>query len=405
MSRSGAHRSREAPMDFEWTNRPATKPAWSSHGEDPSTPKKRSLEPVNPATPGFGAPVTPSFGRNQNVPFLFNPGTVPQTPQGYPWVPPSPTKQQPEILDVDMNEASPAKAEEPQRDEDKEVESARPVASGGLRRIYNQRKRTQTRSRARHRSDDHDDSGSGSESEEETEKRVGLRRQATSNHYTLNMAPPTPPRSEMPYVLLGYTQFFFNLSLILVFLYILIQSILTIQKDVEKRISEYTQDIVQEIALCAAQFRDNYCDSPRLAPALAQPCANWETCMNRDPTKIGRARVSAELIAEVINGFVEPISWKTLIFTLTSLAFLTVFINSLLSLYREKLQPNAATVQPASSFPLVPAASYPSMHPFGGFLSPAPTPNWQRFKSYTEEDMESPTRRRRLEGGASAKIK
>jgi hypothetical protein len=35
--------------------------------------------------------------------------------------------------------------------------------------------------------------------------------------------------------------------------------------------------------------------------------------MNRDPTTIGRARVSAELIAEVINGFVEPISWKTLV--------------------------------------------------------------------------------------------
>ena len=33
--------------------------------------------------------------------------------------------------------------------------------------------------------------------------------------------------------------------------------------------------------------------------------------MGRDPTKVGRARVGAELIAEVVNGFVEPISWKT----------------------------------------------------------------------------------------------
>jgi Di-sulfide bridge nucleocytoplasmic transport domain len=40
--------------------------------------------------------------------------------------------------------------------------------------------------------------------------------------------------------------------------------------------------------------------------------------MNRDPTTIGRARVSAELIAEVINGFVEPISWKTLVSFLAS---------------------------------------------------------------------------------------
>ena len=35
--------------------------------------------------------------------------------------------------------------------------------------------------------------------------------------------------------------------------------------------------------------------------------------MNRDPTIVGRARVGAELIAEVVNGFVEPISWKTLV--------------------------------------------------------------------------------------------
>jgi hypothetical protein len=37
-----------------------------------------------------------------------------------------------------------------------------------------------------------------------------------------------------------YLQFFFNLSLILVFLYLLIQFILTVQRDVEQRISEYS---------------------------------------------------------------------------------------------------------------------------------------------------------------------
>lgn len=35
--------------------------------------------------------------------------------------------------------------------------------------------------------------------------------------------------------------------------------------------------------------------------------------MNQDPTKIGRAKVSAGLIAEVVNSFVDPISWKTLV--------------------------------------------------------------------------------------------
>jgi hypothetical protein len=76
-------------------------------------------------------------------------------------------------------------------------------------------------------------------------------------------------------------------------------------------IHERPKDIVQEIAMCASQYKNNLCDNP--LPAMALQCAKWETCMNRDPTIVGRARVGAELIAEVVNGFVEPISWKTLV--------------------------------------------------------------------------------------------
>lgn len=81
-------------------------------------------------------------------------------------------------------------------------------------------------------------------------------------------------------------------------------------------------DIVQEIAQCAAQFKDNLCASSPI-PAMAHQCGVWETCMNRDPTKVGRAKVGAELIAEVVNGFVEPISWKTLVGSSAILVTLT----------------------------------------------------------------------------------
>ena len=77
----------------------------------------------------------------------------------------------------------------------------------------------------------------------------------TSNHhYTFNMPTAPAPKSEVPYVLLGcvvydstvrlltwdsYVQFFFNLSLVLVFLYIIVYCILTVQRDVEHRMAEY----------------------------------------------------------------------------------------------------------------------------------------------------------------------
>jgi len=89
------------------------------------------------------------------------------------------------------------------------------------------------------------------------------------------------------------------------------------------------------------------------------------------------------------------------IFTLTSLAFLTVFINTLLSLYRSKHHPITESPRhPTPHFPIAPSTSFPQNM---GYLSPAPMPSWGRNR--TSKDMESPARRRRLEGGMAFKIK
>lgn len=103
--------------------------------------------------------------------------------------------------------------------------------------------------------------------------------------------------------------------------------------------------------------------------------------MNRDPTVVGRAKVGAETFAGVVNSFVDPISWKTMVglrlpplyppvspflpplfrslylflscfdllnlfpqknfqsFTLTTLTFLTIVLNSALSFYRSSHRP------------------------------------------------------------------
>ncbi|GLB36613.1 putative di-sulfide bridge nucleocytoplasmic transport domain containing protein [Lyophyllum shimeji] len=402
-------RSTEAPMDYEWTNRPKTRPSWSqpSIPEDQSTPRKRPHDELKPTTTPFGAPQTPIFGSNQNVPFIFNQNATPRTPNPPPWQPPplfSPEKafpNPPEPTDVDMSEASPNKG-----DEQSTQDGRRPVAVGAMRRVHKQREQARSIQLSRTQESVQDDDTDVFDSDEEGRAVV----QNTSNHYTLNMpAAPAPP-SDLPYILLGYLQFAFNLSLVLLFLYLVVQFILTVQRDVEQRISEYSMDIVQEIAICALQYKTNLC-ATNTVPAMAQQCGNWETCMNRDPAIVGRAKVGAELIAEVVNGFVEPISWKALAFTLTSLSFLTVFINSLLSLFRARQHhpiPGAAPpLQPQPSF------SGPTPYPphFGGYLSPAPTPSWGRTGSRSrlgpgsDEDLQTPSRRRRLEGGASVKVK
>ncbi|KAI0935666.1 hypothetical protein AcV5_004021 [Taiwanofungus camphoratus] len=403
-------RSTETPMDFEFTSRPSVKPVWAAGGHDPSTPRKRPFNDVNPPTPTFPAtphtPTYPTFAPNTNVPFLFQ-EPLPQSPHSPAWRPPpnfSPAKAfpQPEIQDVDMSELSPPKAPQESLDVPKDGKGERTLALGAMRRVFKSREKARQRSQLRKaRGRENGEEGSEEEDSEEEDRDAPVS-QNMSNHYTLNMPGPAPPQSDLPYILLGYLQFFFNLSLILVFLYLLMQLILTVQRDVEQRVSEYSMDIVQEIAQCALQYKANLCATNPI-PAMAHQCANWETCMNRDPSKVGKAKVSAELIAEVINGFVEPISWKTLIFTLTSLAFLTIFINALLSLYRSRNNP-ATPAHPIHhssaipSFPVAPLTPYPHAH---NYLPPPP--EWS--KSWTDESAQTPSRRRRLEGGVAEKIK
>ncbi|EGN94099.1 hypothetical protein SERLA73DRAFT_188681 [Serpula lacrymans var. lacrymans S7.3] len=392
-------RSTEAPMDFQFTSRPSStvRPVWATSDADPNTPRKRPFGDLNPSTPSFPAPPnTPIFGENRNVPFIFQ-TPAPQPPAAHPWEPPSdfsPQKAFPaqeELKDIDMSELSPDKAEE------KEGEGGRAVATGALRRVFKSRQKARDKGHLaviRHSNNDPRDSEE-SDSEEHG-SRAAVSTQSTSNHYTLNMPSVPLPHSDTPYILLGYLQFFFNLSLVLVFLYLVLQFILTVQRDVEQRISEYSMDIVQEIAMCASQYKDNLCASNPV-PAMLKQCATWGTCMNRDPTVVGRARVGAELIAEVVNGFVEPISWKTLAFTLTSLSFLTVFVNTLLSLYRSRHQ--------AASHPHPPYPVAPFPQQIEGYRPSGPA-QWNRVRHGNDDrNAEEAPRRRRLEGGQAAKIK
>lgn len=74
-------------------------------------------------------------------------------------------------------------------------------------------------------------------------------------------------------------------------------------------------EIVQEMAVCSKEYLENRCAPGTRVPAMEKACLAWEKCMNRDPTVVGRAKVSAETFAEIINSFIEPISYKTMVFS------------------------------------------------------------------------------------------
>ncbi|OLY79152.1 Nucleus export protein brr6 [Smittium mucronatum] len=69
---------------------------------------------------------------------------------------------------------------------------------------------------------------------------------------------------------------------------------------------------------------------------MESECRLWESCMNRDPIVVGRGKISAETFAEIINGFIEPITLKTMSFFLL-LFFGSLYINNtVFSNYRKK---------------------------------------------------------------------
>lgn len=119
----------------------------------------------------------------------------------------------------------------------------------------------------------------------------------------------------IPRILSYYAQFTFNLIIAFLILYVIVAFLLAIKHDVEIASESQSADILAEIATCTKNYVENRCGDPdgRRLPALETVCDNWERCMHRDPAKVGRARVSAQTLAEIFNGFIEPISFKAMV--------------------------------------------------------------------------------------------
>jgi hypothetical protein len=182
-------------------------------------------------TPPFPQPnpLTPSFCPTSNVPFMFHQPAPSSTPS-HPWVPSSSLRTMsqgppPEINDVVMQDISP-----PKPDISTMGSEVRPVATGGMSRVFRSRQKKKETSRGlearRKRKDpdeaDYDEMSDeiSSENDEPREltrnprhKRVGELQKSYSDpitttanhnhHYTFHMPTPQLSHSEIPYVLLG----------------------------------------------------------------------------------------------------------------------------------------------------------------------------------------------------------
>lgn len=117
----------------------------------------------------------------------------------------------------------------------------------------------------------------------------------------------------LPHILSYYAQFLLNVFIVFFMMYLVYSFWSTIRSDVDIKSREVASETLAEMAACTREFKDNKCDRADRVPAMEIVCNNWEKCMQQDPTKVGRARVSAKTFAEILNSFVEPISIKAMV--------------------------------------------------------------------------------------------
>ena len=148
------------------------------------------------------------------------------------------------------------------------------------------------------------------DSGEETPKKPKTARQMGFIPSVLTFVDAHP---SLPNTLSYYVQFLLNLFLALCVMYVLYGVFSTISNDITERAMTESSDILAEMAVCAREFKENRCERHTRVPAMETVCNNWEKCMQRDPYKVGRSRLSAGMFAEIVNSFIEPISLKAIV--------------------------------------------------------------------------------------------
>lgn len=121
-------------------------------------------------------------------------------------------------------------------------------------------------------------------------------------------------RPQLPNILATYIQFLTNISFFLITMFGVWSVYSSVAADTEKSVQVTIARVAEEIAQCSRDYVDNRCGHDQRVPSMRQLCSDWELCMGRDANQVGRAKETASVMAGVINNFVEPITYKAMVF-------------------------------------------------------------------------------------------
>jgi hypothetical protein len=119
-----------------------------------------------------------------------------------------------------------------------------------------------------------------------SKRKKGKRKQEQLIQHNYHYGPAAPEPSKgldqgTPYALLGYLQVLFNLSLLLIALYLLVSLIWTVLADVQDKMAAYANDVREEIYTCSKHYQQTGCGTPNVIDLAVQHCEGWRQCMER----------------------------------------------------------------------------------------------------------------------------
>lgn len=164
---------------------------------------------------------------------------------------------------------------------------------------------------------------------------------------------------DAPSIIAKYLQVFFNAIILSACLYMFYSFYATIRADVDKASEDAMGELLAQMTECQKNFVENGCASPKRAPYLDTICSEWEQCMTKDPAAVKRARLSAHTFAEIFNSFVEPISLKTMVFSILVVGVALFINNATFTIYRRSQENhNDSHRYPSGQYPHVPPTPY-----------------------------------------------
>lgn len=148
-------------------------------------------------------------------------------------------------------------------------------------------------------------------------------------------------QQDIPYSpanLSGYVQILFNTIIGATGVYLLLKFITLINQDVQEQLQLHWRALDNKLRRCQLKFNNNHCFQRDIPPALFNICQDLQDCIIELDNKLIEHKPMAKLwlqtLAQVINAFVDQISFKSFIFLLLTSCSIILVTNIAIGSYK-----------------------------------------------------------------------